>query len=207
MKKHNVETTDWLEQAYPQMHFLLLALDGDESAARWLSHNSTGVALFTRALRGDKHAMAGLENGQGDHLDDLFELIDNDDLLTWMATRRPELHALFVAVKGDPLPNGSPTPRKAHARQLAALRKAHDRFLQRSQLGDDILNDSAADMGCLIGEMHLKQGEYEKAIEAFSRAIDTHASTDLYEGRARAYRGLAERDLAAAELLRLERTS
>jgi uncharacterized protein HemY len=59
-----------------------------------------------------------------------------------------------------------------------------------------------ADMGCLIGELHLRQGEYEKAIEAFSRALETRPSSDLYEGRARAYRALAERDEAAAALLR-----
>ena len=39
-------------------------------------------------------------------------------------------------------------------------------------------------------------------IEAFTRAIETRPAADLYEGRARAYRGLAERDMDAAALLR-----
>jgi hypothetical protein len=50
--------------------------------------------------------------------------------------------------------------------------------------------------------MHLREGDFEKAVEAFTRAIDTRPAADLYEGRARAYRGMAERDMDAAELLR-----
>jgi hypothetical protein len=58
----------------------------------------------------------------------------------------------------------------------------------------NISGDSAADMSCLIGEMHLSKRAYEKAIEAFGRAIAVRPTADAYLGRARAYRGLADRD-------------
>src|SRR5262245_27411232 len=40
----------------------------------------------------------------------------------------------------------------------------------------DISTSAAADTACLVGEMHLRQGAYEKAIEAFSRAIENNPS-------------------------------
>jgi tetratricopeptide (TPR) repeat protein len=204
MKKHSPpEPPSWLEQAFPQIHYLLLALDGEELAARWLADNSRGVALLTRALAGEKQALAGLENGHAADLDDLFELIDNDDLCAWLRERRPEVFLLFEAIKGSEdsrlhLERRRPT----FARLVPTLRRVHDRFLKKTQPNGVIEDDAMADMGCLIGEMHLKQGEFEKAIEAFTRAIDTHPAPDLFEGRARAYRALAERDEGAAALLR-----
>jgi hypothetical protein len=57
-------------------------------------------------------------------------------------------------------------------------------------------------MGCLVGEMHLSKGDYHKAVEAFTRAIESQPASDLYEGRARAYRGLALEDEKRAEALR-----
>ena len=209
MKKHSPpEAPSWLEQAFPQIHYLLLALDGEELAARWLADNSHGVALLTRALHGEKHALAGLENGHAADLDDLFELIDNDDLGAWLRERRPEVHLLFTAIKGDEdarlhLQNRKPL----FAKLVPTLRRVHGRFLEKTRTGAGLMEDDAvADMGCLIGEMHLKQGEYEKAVEAFSRAIDTHPAPDLFEGRARAYRLLAERDEGAAALSRQRQT-
>ena len=204
MKKHSpTEPQSWLEQAYPQMHFLLLALDGDEPAKRWLADNSRGVALLTRALAGEKQALAGLENGHAADLDDLFELIDNDDLCAWLRERRPEVFLLFEAIKGSEDSRLHLERRRAtFARLVPTLRRVHERFLKKTQPNGVIEDDAMADMGCLIGEMHLKQGEFEKAIEAFTRAIDTHPAPDLFEGRARAYRALAERDEGAAALLR-----
>jgi hypothetical protein len=64
-----------------------------------------------------------------------------------------------------------------------------------------ITGDAAADMSCLIGEMHLSKGDYRKAIEAFSRAIDSRPTADAYQGRARAYRGLAAADERRAQEL------
>jgi tetratricopeptide (TPR) repeat protein len=204
MKKHSpTEPQSWLEQAYPQMHFLLLALDGDETAKRWLADNSRGVALFTRALAGEQEALARLDrNGFG--LDDLFELIDNEDLVEWLIERQPELHLLFEAIQGNDHATALLKRRKpTFARLVGPFRKIHEAFVQKNTNGDGLIEGgAAADMGCLIGEMHLRDGEYEKAIEAFTRAIETQPAADLYEGRARAHRALAERDEARAKRLR-----
>jgi hypothetical protein len=62
-----------------------------------------------------------------------------------------------------------------------------------------ITGDAAADVSCLIGELHLHKGDYPKAIEAFSRAIDSRPTADAYLGRARAYRALAARDEGRAQ--------
>ncbi len=203
MKKQPLhdEPTSWLEQAYPQMHYLVLALDGDARAPGWLEENSRGTSLFHRALTGEKQALASLQNGAAEELDDLFEVIDNEDLSAWMAERRPELHLLFEAIKGSDEAATHLRGRKpGYARLVPAFREVHERFLKKG--GGTIEDGEAADMGCLIGEMHLRQGEFEKAIEAFTRAIETRPAADLYEGRARAYRALAERDEGAATLLR-----
>ena len=65
------------------------------------------------------------------------------------------------------------------------------------------LPDAAADVSLLIGEMHLKQGQYARAVEAFTRAIEADPkAADEYEGRARAYRALAARDERRALELR-----
>ena len=72
----------------------------------------------------------------------------------------------------------------------------------QAQNGEVIGGGTVADMGCLIGEMHLRQGEYEKAVEAFTRALETQPAADLYEGRARAYRGIAEQDERDARKMR-----
>lgn len=60
----------------------------------------------------------------------------------------------------------------------------------------------AADTACLVGELHLSRGDCGKAIEAFSRAIGLHPTADAYQGRARAYRVLAEQDDERARGLR-----
>ena len=79
MTKHtSTDPHAWLEQAFPQMHYLLLALDGEAAASRWLAGNSSGVSLLARAIDGEEPAMESLAAGQpGDH-DDLFELIENE---------------------------------------------------------------------------------------------------------------------------------
>jgi tetratricopeptide (TPR) repeat protein len=209
MKKQSpTETQSWLEQAYPQMHYLLLALDGDDLASRWLNKNSPGVALFARALAGDHQALARLENGNSGDLDDLFELIDNEDLVDWLEQRQPNLHLLFEAIQGNDDAVHLIKRRKAsHARLIEPFRRIHEAYEDRTRNGKgEIEGGAAADMGCLIGEMHLRQGEYEKAIEAFTRAIDTQPAADVYEGRARAYRGLAARDEANAKTIRQRST-
>lgn len=197
-----IESARWLEQAYPQLHFLLLALEGDRPAILWLEANSPGTALLVRLLDGDDTARAKMNNGGQALLDDLFEMVDNDDVAGHLRGRSPNLYLLFSAVRGDEqaarkLKKAEP----AYHRHLGELREVHDRFANHDG-PEPFEGSTAADMGCLVGEMHLKQGEWEKAIEAFTRAIETQPSADLYEGRARAYRGLAEQDLERATLIR-----
>jgi tetratricopeptide (TPR) repeat protein len=68
---------------------------------------------------------------------------------------------------------------------------------------EDMPEGAAADVSLLIGEMHLKEGEYAKAVEAFTRAIEANpAAADEYEGRSRAYRALADEDERKAKELR-----
>ena len=99
------------------------------------------------------------------------------------------MHLLFDAVQGsDEAASRLKRKKPAFARVVAPLRKVHEAFLLKSHNGNGVIKGGAvADMSCLIGEMHLQhQGEYEKAVEAFTRAIDTQPAADLYEGRARA---------------------
>src|SRR5262249_1984946 len=90
--------------------------------------------------------------------------------------------------------------------QLASLiREAHERSLAAGAIRktDGVLAEStAADVGCLIGEMHLNRGEYHKAVEAFSRAIENAPTADAQDGRARALRALADLDERYARELR-----
>ena len=187
-KQSSTETRNWLEEAYPQVHYLLLALDSDEHAARWLAENSPGVALLTRALTGENRALARLEEGTGVEMDDLFELIDNEDLVDWLEKRQPNLHLLFEAIQGDDEALAQMKRRKAvYAHLVGPFRKIHETFIRKKHDVNGIIEGAAAgDMGCLIGELHLRQGEYDKAVEAFTRAIETQQAADLYEGRARA---------------------
>lgn len=60
----------------------------------------------------------------------------------------------------------------------------------------EFASESTADAACLVAEMHLKNQEYSKAIEAFTRAIEMTPSIDAYQGRAKACRALAEQDEA-----------
>ena len=61
---------------------------------------------------------------------------------------------------------------------------------------------AAADAACLVGEMHLNKGDHERAVEAFTRAIENNPTADAYQGRAQAYRALALQDERRAEELR-----
>ena len=64
---------------------------------------------------------------------------------------------------------------------------------------DGLSNSEAADAACLVGELHLRKKDYRKAIEAFTRALESSPSVDAYQGRAQAYRGLAAEDERAAQ--------
>jgi Plasmid pRiA4b ORF-3-like protein len=70
---------------------------------------------------------------------------------------------------------------------------------------EELTEGAAADVSLLIGEMHLKEGEFAKAVEAFTRAIESNPkAADEYEGRARAYQALAAEDERKARELRVE---
>jgi hypothetical protein len=58
----------------------------------------------------------------------------------------------------------------------------------------DHQEDIAADLACLVGELHLSKKEYTKAVTAFTQAIADSPTPDAYQGRAKAYRGLAGED-------------
>jgi tetratricopeptide (TPR) repeat protein len=200
-KKMAPEPLDFIDQAFPQAKRLLAALEGDPRALSWLEANSPGTALLARLLTGDASALDRMNNGAPGKLDDLFEMVDNDDLARLLKERNLALCHLFAALRGEEsAARALKRLSNEYYRHLPGLREAHEKFLRQS--GPDPLEESAADMGCLVGEMLLGQGEFEKAIEAFSRAIETAPSADLYEGRARAYRGLAEQDVERAQLMR-----
>jgi tetratricopeptide (TPR) repeat protein len=202
MTRKNGTANGWLEQAYPEMHYMMLALDGDESALEWLRENSPGVDIVTRAMTGKRKALAALHADQPADLGDLFEVIDNEDLTDWLRERRPDVYLLFEAIQGDAHAMSQLKHRRpALARLALVVRELHDAHLKAQQDGSP-LEGAAADMGCLVGEMHLSRGDYHKAIEAFTRAIETQPAADLYEGRARAYRGLALEDEKRAEQVR-----
>jgi tetratricopeptide (TPR) repeat protein len=196
----------WLEQAYPQVHYMLLALEGQALALDWLKENSRGVGLLTRALTGRKKALAELHAEEPAELDDLFELLDSEDLCDWLKERQPEVHLLFKAIKDDgPALAELKKARPGRAKLALVVRETYAHHLQEVRDGKDLVGEAAADMACLTGEMLLKEGKYDKAIEAFTRAIEGRPSADLYEERARAYRGLAERDERRAVELRQTR--
>jgi hypothetical protein len=79
------------------------------------------------------------------------------------------------------------------AESSEALADEEDSNAQEAE-PEDLSSTAAADAACLVGEMHLAHGDYEKAIQAFTQAIAGNPTADAYEGRARAYRALAERD-------------
>src|SRR5262245_42756016 len=203
MGKGNVRAESWLEEAYPAMHYMLLALDGDEPAQVWLRDNSPGVGMLARAMIGKRKALASLHADEPGELDDLFELVDNEDVCGWLKWPRPDVALLCAAIGGEPGAQASlRRKRPALGRLALVVRDLHEKQAQRNGGNGAIEGEAAADMGCLIGEMHLSRGDYEKAIEAFTRVIETRPAPDLFEGRARAYRGLAVRDERRAEELR-----
>src|SRR5262249_46993073 len=87
--------------------------------------------------------------------------------------------------------------------EIAALiREANEKAVAPGD-GDGKLDGTAAsDVGCLIGELHLERGEYQKAVEAFTRAIENEPCPDAYLGGGGAYRARAAFDEEQALALR-----
>jgi hypothetical protein len=200
----------WLERESSEVYHMLRAVEGDEAAFAWLRARSTALYLFTRALAGDRKAAEALAPDHHLDLEDLFGLICHDGLLHWLGERRPELQLLFAAITGDENALRRLRRQKTVLARLAeGVRERYQAYAAAPpeppplETTAGITEGTAADVGCLIGELHLSRGDFEKAVEAFSRSIEGMATPDAYEGRARAYRALAERDELRARELRL----
>jgi hypothetical protein len=195
----------WLEENHPGLYFTLHALDGDRKALRWLEGNAAGLFHVCRAMTGEEEATAALRRIDPVERGLLVEILDDSSLLDRVGERHPDIHELFLAGKGDE------SARRRLKRKSAELAHLADvlHVLYQDGRADGAVNQAedfgggaAADVGLLVAEMHLNKGEYEKAVEAFSRALDSKPTADAYEGRARAFRALADEDERRATLLR-----
>jgi Plasmid pRiA4b ORF-3-like protein len=98
---------------------------------------------------------------------------------------------------------GTGVPRGTYPKVIKRVGESPFLNAGREQHGDDLIGkDAGADAACLVGELHLSRGDYPNAIAAFTRAIENGSTVDAYEGRARAYRALAEADERQADQLR-----
>jgi len=175
------------------VHFL----EGHRDGLGWLDDHKPGVALFCRALEGGPKAREKLKAMTATQWDELFEIISSDDLSRELNQHHQPAWLLFEAVKGNEKALAQLRRHKPSFAVLAGLiREVNEKEVQICNGGqpDRIPPSAAADVGCLIGEMHLSKGEYHRAIEAFTRAIENQPSADVFEGRARAYHALAALD-------------
>jgi tetratricopeptide (TPR) repeat protein len=208
---HILETDHaWLKKDAPEIYHLLLALDGDLDALHWLKLRGDGLFLFVEALTGAKEAVDTLESHPASRLLDLFDTIAHCGVEEWLRDKYPELHALFAYVRGDDTALKEVKHKKTTFKRIAEIiRKKYRNYRDDDTDGlvsaarpTSLQEGAVADVGCLIGEMHLHQHEYHKAVEAFSRAIAADPTPDAYIGRARAYRALAALDEHTAAHLR-----
>jgi hypothetical protein len=201
---------EWLREDNPDVFYILRGLDGDADALRWLDAKAPILGLFTRALGGDRHALAVLRHAPAPGFDELCAVIATFDRGDWLAEREPRLQLLFEAIKGSDDALRRLRRRRAGLARLAEAVRA--RYLATRDGGDDapraavvrgatVPRGIAADVGCLIGEMHLAHGEHARAVEAFTRSLESAPTADAYQGRARAYRALADADDARAREL------
>ncbi len=202
----------WLEKDDPEIYYLLRSLEGDAEALRWLKHKGDGLYLLAKALDGDKPALQALQSRQPPELAELFDTIAHCDVEQWLDENHPDLYRLFAFVRGGETALRGLKHRKVTFSRVGEIlrqkyRDYHEEDGAAEQASESngvpaLPQGTAADVGCLIGEMHLQHEEYPKAVEAFSRAVETNPTADAYEGRARAYRALADLDERAAQLLR-----
>lgn len=200
----------WLKNDDPEIYHLLLALDGDLDALRWLKNRGDGLFLFVEALTGAKEAVDTLQARPDDKLADLFDTISHCNVEEWLSENHPELHGLFAYARGDDAALKGVKHKKAAFKRVAEIVRAkyqnyHDEDGDGLAPSDGLAaapEGAAADVGCLIGEMHLHNQDFHKAIEAFSRAIAIDPTPDAHAGRARAYRALAALDDHAAAQMR-----
>jgi len=190
----------------PVMQQLLKFLDGSHEGLDWLDQHRPGLACLLRALGGGPRAREKLRELTASQWDEIFELTASEELEPHLLRHHPEEHSLFAAVMGEE--DAIKLLRKHKPSYLLLvdiIREAHERSLAAANRAESVgrgNGSEAADVGCLIGEMHLSKGEFHKAIEAFSRSIETEPTADALEGRARAYRALAILDESQARELR-----
>jgi tetratricopeptide (TPR) repeat protein len=195
-----------LTQDDPAARHLLQALGGSKDSLSWLELHKKGLSVFARALsNGRNKGLESLKALDEAAWDELFDTVCNDGLEEALKDEHPDVYLLFEAVKGDDEALGRLKRKKpSYGKMVETIREAHERYLSANseEVGQDCIPSSAAaDVGCLIGELHLNKGEYPKAIEAFTRAIENQPTADAYEGRAKAHRALAAHDeQKAAEL-------
>lgn len=208
--KTNETDLTWLRNDDPDIYHLLMALNGDLSALHWLKKRGEGLFLLVEALSGAREAIEMLEAHSPGKLVDLFDTISHCDVEGWLSEKHPELHGLFAFVRGEETALKGIKHKRATLKRVAELIRA--KYQEYSEEDDESVahtdgtaalpEGAAADVGCLIGEMHLQNHEYHKAIEAFSRAIANTPTPDAYMGRSRAYRALATLDEQNAGELR-----
>lgn len=188
-----------LAQGDPAARHLFQALEGTRDSLSWLEHHKKGLWVFARALtNGGSKGLDALKALNPSGWDELFDTVCNDNLEQALKDRHPDVYLLFEAVKGDEEALAELKRKKRpYGKLVETIREAHEQYLlsnSEEASKDCIPSSTAADVGCLIGELHLSKGEYHKAIEAFTRAIENQPTADVYEGRARAYRALANQD-------------
>jgi hypothetical protein len=184
---------------------VVLAADGDAAASRRLERRGEALRLLPQAVRGDRHAFAALRAADPLELDALCSTLLTTEPPDGLAVRHPELQLLLESVRGNEVALHRLERKRAGLGRLARfLRDICGSAESVADDGDGSIADSAADVGLLVGEQHLRDGNYARALAAFNRAIEVEPTPDAYEGRARAYQGLAELDERQARAMRGE---
>jgi tetratricopeptide (TPR) repeat protein len=182
------------------------AADGDAEALHRLEKRGEALRLLPRAVRGDRHAFAALRAADPLELDALCATLLTAEPPDGLAARHPELQLLLEAVRGNDVALHRLERKRAGLGRLTRfLRDVCVNAEEPADGGDgSITGDAAADVGLLVGEQHLREGNFARALAAFNRAIEVEPTSDAYEGRARAYRGLADLDDREAGKIRGE---
>jgi tetratricopeptide (TPR) repeat protein len=185
-------------------HFLA-AIRGERDDLKWLETHHPCLGLFVRALDGGPRARERLRQLSEDQWEEFFGVISDDDVYKELQQDRADVAGLIDAIRGDEEVLASFQKQKPSFAKLAQLiRQANEESVTASNNNGngELEGSAAADVGCLIGELHLQRGEYPKAVEAFTRALESEPTADAFEGRARAYRALAALDEERARQLR-----
>jgi hypothetical protein len=130
---------------------------------------------------------------------DALELAVGDRFAYWFDFGDDWWHQVNVEAVEDAAPRGRYPRVTKRVGESPPQYAAEDEDEEDPQ---DLRGSAAADAACLIGEMHLRKGAPEKAVEAFTRALASRPTADAYEGRAKAYRALADHDEREARALR-----